>query len=49
MPSQDTPGFPAAAAAVDIESIVIYTGNVMKTNVGGRNHPIVHKKTNMEV
>jgi hypothetical protein len=43
MPSQDTTGFPA-----DFENIAIYTGNVMKTSVGGRNH-IFHKKTNMEV
>lgn len=44
MPTQDiVEEFPS-----DFETLILYTGNVMKTSVGGRNS-VFHKKSNFEV
>lgn len=32
----------------EFQHLALYTGNIMKTSVGGRNS-VFHKKTNMEV
>ncbi|CAO3648446.1 unnamed protein product [Mucor hiemalis] len=44
MPTQDiVEDFPS-----DFETLILYTGNVMKTSVGGRNS-VFHKKSNFEI